>query len=236
MMTATLRKRGLWGTAAAARAAAAPPAHAAEAAAKSAGASFFNWLKGNANVTLAAGLGLLIANWTTPLAYNYFYTESVLQRLREGVLPPPEPPSLLPREDLRRAVASLLRPEHPTRFFSLVLGAPGTGKSIAVRAACRGMGGGVGYLEVSPAAEDIGRDLGEAFAFRLERHVNLVNVVTQTILGRKTVEIAGGGKLASLRRACEVSGAVGGSGAGGSRATGVDPSLFTVITTFSSPL
>ena len=59
-------------------------------------------------------------------------------------------------------------------------------------------------MEVSPCTEDFGRDLGETFSFKLEKHVNLFNIVTQTVVGRKTLDMpAGTGKLSSLRRSCE---------------------------------
>lgn len=163
------------------------------------------FIKDNINVTIAAGLGLLAVNWATPFLYQRFYTQSVLHRLEEGVLPPPAPPAVLPRKALRDEMLSLMQPERPSRFFSLVLGAPGTGKTTLVRAACREMEGGVGYMECSPCCtDDFGRDLGETFDFKLEKHVNLFNIVTQTVVGRKTVDMAAGtGKKATLRRSCE---------------------------------
>ena len=119
-------------------------------------------------------------------------------------MPPPAPPAILARKALKDEMRSLMQPERPSRFFSAVLGAPGTGKTTLIRAACREMGGGVGYLECSPCTDDFGRDLGEAFDFKLEKHVNFFNIVTQTGVGRKTVDMAEGtGKKASLRRSCE---------------------------------
>jgi KaiC/GvpD/RAD55 family RecA-like ATPase len=98
-----------------------------------------------------------------------------------------------------------MQPERPIRFFSLILGHPGSGKTTLIRSVCREMGGGVGYIEVPPGTgEDFGRKLGEMFNFKLEKHVNLFNIVTQTVVGRKTLEMpAGTGKLSSLQRSCE---------------------------------
>ena len=156
------------------------------------------------NITITAGIGLLVANWATPILYDKFYTQQVLERLEKGVLPPPAPPAPLARDAVRQEMHSLMRPERPTRFFSLILGHAGSGKTTLIRAVCREMRGGVGYMEVSPCTEDFGRDLGETFSFKLEKHVNLFNIVTQTVVGRKTLDMpAGTGKLSSLRRSCE---------------------------------
>ena len=111
---------------------------------------------------------------------------------------------ILPRDPLRREIQSIMQPENPTRFFSIILGRQGSGKSSLVRNVCRALGGGVGYIECSPVSDDFGRDLGEKFEFKLEKHVNFLNLVTQTIVGRKTVEMQNGtGTLPSLRRSAD---------------------------------
>ncbi|KAL4522636.1 hypothetical protein Ndes2437A_g07397 [Nannochloris sp. 'desiccata'] len=176
----------------------------AEEAAKSAASSFLDFIASKFNITITAGIGLLAVNWATPILYEKVYTQKIIERLENGVLPPPAPPAPLSRDALRQEMHSLMQPERPTRFFSLILGPPGSGKTTLIRAVCREMKGGVGYIEATPCTEDFGRDLGEAFSFKLEKHVNLFNIVTQTVVGRKTLDIpAGTGRLSSLRRSCE---------------------------------
>lgn len=162
-----------------------------------------DFVKSKSNVLIATGVGLVAINWLGSTGYENFYSRAVLDRLSRGVLPPPTA-AHLPRKAVYEEVYSAMHPEKPNRFFSLILGAPGSGKSTLVRNVCVSMGGGVGYVDVKPTVSDFGLDLGEAFSFRLERHVNIFNVVSQAILGRKTVEFTGGsGNLASLRRSCE---------------------------------
>lgn len=173
--------------------------------AASAGASWFaNFVKNKATVVIAVGVGLVCANVVATSYYDVVYKKAVIKTLEEGVKPPPVPHAFLPRKQLKEGIRGLLHPEHPTRFFSLIYGSPGSGKSTLVRSVCQEMTGGVGYLEVSPATEDFGKDLGEVFNFKFERHVSLFNLVTQTVLGSKAVEgIVSESKLASLRRSAE---------------------------------
>jgi hypothetical protein len=57
--------------------------------------------------------------------------------------------------------------QEPSSFYHVVTGPPGGGKSTLLRAACRELGRGVGYVDVNPAFEvDFGKDLGHAFNFR----------------------------------------------------------------------
>lgn len=159
-------------------------------------------LKNKLQVVVAAGLGLVGVNFAVNYGYQLTYKHAVLQKLEGGLLPPPAPLAALPREVLREEVRALLRPAKPARFYAVVAGPPGAGKSTALRAACRDVGPGVGYFDVSPACEDFGADLGQAFDFSFEKQVGLFNMVSQAVLGAKTVEL-GGHKLGSLRRSAE---------------------------------
>lgn len=72
-------------------------------------------------------------------------------------------------QQMRGTTAPHLRcMQEPTRFYQILTGSPGSGKSTVVREACAAIGGGIGYVDVSPAFEifDFGRDLGNAFNFR----------------------------------------------------------------------
>lgn len=81
-------------------------------------------------------------------------------------LPPPTPaPSTFSPHKLN--LLQTPTAQEPTRFYHILTGSPGTGKTTLVREACAATGGGVGYVDVSPAFEvDFGSDLGSAFNFR----------------------------------------------------------------------
>jgi hypothetical protein len=60
----------------------------------------------------------------------------------------------------------------------------GAGKSTVVREACREVGGGVGYLEVSPVPEDhFGQQLGSAIDFNFEEQISFLNTIARVLLG-----------------------------------------------------
>ena len=150
-------------------------------------------------------LGLLAINSVGTASYEKFYARSVLQKLVVGVIPEADyRHCILPRAHTRRDIHIAMNPDKQAHFFSLIYGPPGTGKSTLVQEACQEMGRGVGYINISPMSQDFGKYLGETFSFRFERHVNIFNVFSQAVLGRKAVEVAGGmGKLASLERSCK---------------------------------
>ena len=161
-----------------------------------------SFLKSKLQVALAAGLGLVAVNLAVSKGFDYTYKRVVMSKLEEGLLPAPTLPAALPRAALCEQVRGMLRPAKPALFYGVVAGPPGSGKTTMLRSICREVGGGVGYLDVSPAVENFGADLGEAFNFSLEKQVGIFNIVTQAVLGSKTLEL-GGDKLGSLRRSCE---------------------------------
>ena len=156
-------------------------------------------------MVLGVGAGLVALNFASTSGYRLLYERKVRRTLLEGVVPPPPAPAarLVDRADEAARVGALLRPERPQRFFSVVTGPAGAGKSTLLRAACREMGGGTGYLEVSPASDNFGRDLGETFNFRLDRYVSRVNAASQAVLGSKPLAQPDGSRLATLRRSAD---------------------------------
>lgn len=150
-------------------------------------------------------LGLLAINSVGAAGYEKFYARSVLQKLVVGVIPEiDDQHSVLPRPQTRRDISIAMSPDRQAHFFALIYGPAGTGKSTLVQEACQKLARGVGYLNIAPMSQDFGKYLGETFSFRYERHVNIFNVLSQAVLGRKAVEVAGGmGKLASLERSCK---------------------------------
>ncbi|PRW33927.1 hypothetical protein C2E21_7422 [Chlorella sorokiniana] len=133
----------------------------------SGGGWFTDFARGKLRLFVAAGLGLAALNAGSTAAFGWWYRKSVLDTLMHGVLPPAVPPPELERPQLRQRVREMLQPQEASRFYHIVTGPPGGGKSTLLREACREMGSGVGYIEVSPAFDvDWGRDLGNAFNFR----------------------------------------------------------------------
>ena len=132
-----------------------------------------------------------------------YYHHSVLRTLERGVVHSVPAPAALPRERLAARLAALLSPSHPSAFFHVVTGPPGSGKTTLVREACARMGGGIGYIDVLPAFEvDFGSDLGRRFNFRFNDHVTLFNMVRAAAWGGCS---AGGVQRGwAQRRVCRV--------------------------------
>ena len=172
-----------------------------------------NFAKSKASIIVGGAVGLVALQFLTNQGLSWWYESSVYETLQKGLLPDRAPlaakATLLERSDVRSQLRQLLQPKTPTRFFHIISGPPGSGKTTIVRQACEEMGGGVGYINVNPCfgagLPDFGRDLGEAFNFRLEEHVTIFNVVTQLAVGSKLAE-KGSGKLMSLRRAADALG------------------------------
>jgi hypothetical protein len=111
--------------------------------------------------------------------------------------------SLVDRPELHTQIKDILNPKIPTRFFHIITGRPGTGKTTAVLRCCRDLKGGrgMGYINVDPVSRNFGKDLGETFNFRMEEHLNIFNVISQITLGSKVAETPKKDPLSMLRRA-----------------------------------
>jgi hypothetical protein len=111
--------------------------------------------------------------------------------------------SLVDRPELHTQIKDILNPKTPTRFFHIITGRRGTGKTTAVLRCCRDLkeGRGMGYINVDPVSRDFGKDLGETFNFRMEEHLTIFNVISQITLGSKVAETPKKDPLSTLRRA-----------------------------------
>ncbi|KAI7837154.1 hypothetical protein COHA_009030 [Chlorella ohadii] len=168
------------------------------------GGWFTDFARSKLRLFVAAGLGLVALNAGSTAAFGWWYRKSVLDTLMHGVLPPPVPPPELERPHLRQRVREILQPQEASRFYHIVTGPPGGGKSTLLREACREMGSGVGYIEVSPAfVMDWGRDLGDAFNFRFQEHVTRLNMVFKPVLGTQYEDPRSQHPLASVRQSAE---------------------------------
>eukprot|EP00887_Chlorella_sp_A99_P008116 scaffold12.g8116.t1 len=159
-------------------------------------------LKSKAGVVATGLSGLLLLNLSASYLFDLYYKRSILDALLHGVAPPPEAwPPALRRADLRARLTTLLQARAPatartlasersvlapSRFYHVVFGLPGTGKSTVVR-----------------QAVDWGAQLGERFGFRYEEHLNLINVLTTALFGSEVKKKSAEHELASLRRAGE---------------------------------
>ena len=147
-------------------------------------------------------VGLIGANLIASYGYSVYYRRTILDTLIHGTLPAAERlPSFL-RNEVKEEIRSLLRPIEPSKFFHVVFGQPGCGKSSLIKAVAHEINGGVGLIDVSPATESFGIDLGETFGFKFEQEITIFNWVTRIVLGQKAVELRGG-KLTALRRSAE---------------------------------
>ncbi|GAB4823581.1 hypothetical protein N2152v2_010627 [Parachlorella kessleri] len=165
---------------------------------------FKSFAKSKLNVILTGGLVLLGVNFAGTAAFNAYYQHQVVSTLLKGVTPAVEYPSPIARQPLREKIINILKPKEPTRFYHIITGSAGSGKSTLVKEACVAIGGGVGYVDVGPAFEvDWGQDLGNAFNFRFEEHMTMFNIATQTVLGTKVKDRGEEHPLSSLRRSAE---------------------------------
>lgn len=95
----------------------------------------------------------------------------------------------IPREDVLELVSSVIKPSPHVKFYSLIVGSHGVGKSTAVRNAAKKIGSGVLYLNI-PAGFDesrIASALGDTLGFEFDEGVGFWQAVEAYAFGSRAL-------------------------------------------------
>lgn len=128
---------------------------------------------------LGAGAAcLLVANVQTGSVIQDYYKGQMVKRVGSGFCPEPQPagPHHIPRHTVTADLDRILMQDQPSKFYYVITGAHGRGKSTLLREMClRREKKGMGYIEVEPHPKDFGRSLGAALDFNFQEHMGMLN-------------------------------------------------------------
>lgn len=128
---------------------------------------------------LGAGAAcLLIANVQTGSVIENYYKDQMVKRVGSGFCPDPQPagPCHIQRHTVTEDLDRILMQDQPSKFYYVITGAHGRGKSTLLREMClRRNKKGMGYIEVEPHPKDFGRALGAALDFNFQEHMGMLN-------------------------------------------------------------
>ncbi|DBA82847.1 TPA: hypothetical protein ACH3X1_007069 [Trebouxia sp. C0004] len=102
----------------------------------------------------------------------------MVDRVGAGFCPDPQPagPHHIPRHTVVEDLDRILMQDQPSKFYYVVTGAHGRGKSTLLREMCLRRGKkGMGYIEVEPHPKDFGKSLGAALDFNFQEHMGMLN-------------------------------------------------------------
>ncbi|DBB09593.1 hypothetical protein WJX82_008458 [Trebouxia sp. C0006] len=121
---------------------------------------------------------LLAANVQTGNIVEDYYKGQMVDRVGAGFCPDPQPagPHHIPRHTVVEDLDRILMQDQPSKFYYVVTGAHGRGKSTLLREMCLRRGKkGMGYIEVEPHPKDFGNSLGAALDFNFQEHMGMLN-------------------------------------------------------------
>lgn len=121
---------------------------------------------------------LLIANVQTGSVIENYYKDQMVNRVGAGFCPEPQPagPCHISRQAVTDDLDRILMQDQPSKFYYVITGAHGRGKSTVLREMClRRNKKGMGYIEVEPHPRDFGRSLGAALDFNFQEHMGMLN-------------------------------------------------------------
>lgn len=136
---------------------------------------------------IVGALGVLVGLIGVDLGYakyvEYKREKRIRQAFEKGSTPTPTVDEFLPRDVLLERLKVILIPKKAAKFYNLITGEHGTGKTTLVLNACREVGVGCVYVSVPDDTRSFGKALAEAIGFQFDEYISFTEALRRKILG-----------------------------------------------------